>query len=289
MVLKEIFKYIDRNTGRFALILLLLLVLCVWVSVRIVRADRANLTIYFLPVGQGDSECVVLPGGATVLVDGGPLTLDTVRALDKILPEGARAIDVVIVTHPQLDHYGGLIDVAKRYKIGALITNGLSSSEDSFFELKDILSEQEVPEVVFRAGDTIRYGSSVFLALAPQETEHVANQNDAVLVFELSSKNTKTLFMSDATSYTENAVGKMTGTVDVLKVSHHGSKYSSGEAFVKTVSPKIAVIEVGKNTYGHPAPQTLARLEGAGAKIFRTDKDGLVTIESDGERLMILK
>lgn len=289
MIPQEVFKYIERKLGRFILVVLLLCVLFVWLSVRIVHADRDDLLVYFLPVGQGDGELVALPGGVTILIDGGPLTLDAVRALDTVLPGGVRTIDVVVLTHPQLDHYGGLLDVTKRYKVGAFITNGISNPEASFGELSRILSEQKISAVTFRAGDRVRYGSGVLCALAPQETGSVADQNAVVLVFELLSKNTKMLFMSDASAETERAVGEYAGKIDVLKVSHHGSKYSSGEEFIRTVSPKIAVIEVGKNTYGHPAPQTLARFEAIGAKMFRTDTDGLITIKSDGKSLTVLK
>ncbi len=290
IVPQEVFKYIERKSGRFILIFLLLLVLCVWLLVRITQADQKDLAMYFLPVGQGDSELVILPGGAKILIDGGPPTLNTVRALDKVLPEGTRTIDAVIMTHPQLDHYGGLIDVARRYQIGIFVSNGFSSGLGSFSELQSLLKAHKVPQIILHKGDAIRYASSTLLVLAPPvEIKSVADPNEAAILLELFSKNTTALFMSDATAEMEQDVAKQAGPVDVLKVSHHGSKYSSTEYFLRATSPTIAAIEVGKNTYGHPTPQTLARLKAVGAKIFRTDKDGLIMIRSDGTSITVLK
>lgn len=290
MVPKEIFKYIERKIGRFTLILFLLFTLSVWLLARIVHTDQSDLLIHFLPVGQGDSELLVLPGGATVLVDGGPPTLDAVRALDAALPSGVRSIDVVIMTHPQLDHFGGLIDVMKRYRIGIFVSNGLSSSQSSFYELEDVLNENHIRQITLGAGDTIRYASSTLLTLSPYPgLQSVKNQNDAALVFELFAKNTKALFMSDATKEMEERVAERVGTVEILKVSHHGSKFSSSNAFLEHVSPKLAVIEVGKNSYGHPTPEVLTRLANIGAEVFRTDKDGLIIVKSDGKTLSVLK
>ncbi len=289
-ILPEVFNYIERRIGRFILIFFLLFTLSVWLLVRIVHTDQDDLLIHFLPVGQGDSELIALPGGATVLIDGGPPTLDAVRALDAALPSGIRSIDVVIMTHPHLDHFGGLIDVAKRYRIGAFISNGLSSNQASFRELKKTLEDRRVPRITFGAGDSIHYASSVLIALAPSlDLGIVKNQNEAVLVLELLARNTKTLFMSDATSDVEGAIGKIAGKIDILKVSHHGSKFSSSETFLKTALPRFAFVEVGKNSYGHPTPQALARLGEIGAKVFRTDKDGLITVRSDGATLFVLK
>ncbi len=289
-IFPEIFKYIECKVGRFILLVFLLLILCIWLVVRIASASRSNLLIHFLPVGQGDSELIVLPGGATVLIDGGPPTLDAVRALDAALPSGVRSIDIVVMTHPQLDHFGGLIDVAKRYKIGAFVSNGLSSDQASFRELKKALEDRRVQQITFGAGDSIRYASNTLIALAPSlNPESVKNQNDAVLVFELLAKNTKALFMSDATSDVEDMVEKTAGRVDVLKISHHGSKFSSSETFLKTTLPKFAFIEVGKNSYGHPTPQVLTRLGEIGARVFRTDRDGFITVRSDGTMLSVLK
>ncbi len=289
-ILTEIFKYIERHLGRMTLILFLLCALLVFISTRIIGTRSDDLLVHFLPVGQGDSELIVLPGGATILVDGGPPTLDAVRALDTVLPAGTRSIDVVIMTHPQLDHYGGLIDVAKRYRIGIFVSNGFSSSQGAFRELENVLNAHGVRRTALHAGDAVRYGSSTLLTLAPSaELKSGKNPNEAALILELISKNTKSLFMSDATSDIENMIKEIAGRIDVLKVSHHGSKFSSSESFLKTTLPQLAFIEVGKNSYGHPTPQTLARLKEIGAKVFRTDKDGLVTIRSDGIMLSVLK
>lgn len=250
------------------------------------------LRIYFFDVGQGDAELVVFPGGAKILIDGGPPNGKVLRGITKALSPFSRRIDLVANTHPQLDHYGGLRGVAERYKIGAFLSSGVSAPAPGFSALFSELENNGVEKVVLRSGDRIRYGESVIEVLSPT-SEIVAaakDLNDVSLVLALKSKNTSVIFTGDIGGRTEELAGeKVNFPSDILKVAHHGSKYSSAASFLKSVNPKIAVIEVGKNSYGHPTKEALARLRAAGALVFRTDRDGTVKITSDGGKLRIKK
>ncbi len=268
----------------------------IWAQIFTDHLVIPDLKIYFLDVGQGDSGFVELPGfdsapfgsGIQILIDGGPPNGKALNELGRILKLGDRYIDLVVLTHPQLDHFGGLIEVLKRYKVGALIWNGLEGKSTAFQDFKKAVRESGAQEIILMAGDRIRYGRNEILVLSPDENFlHAQNLNDTSLVLELRSKNSKTLFTGDISFKVETNL--LTSNVDILKVAHHGSRFSSAASFLEAVKPKVAVIGVGKNSYGHPTAQVLERLANAGAQIFRTDLDGTVKLVIDGENIKVFK
>ncbi len=254
-----------------------------------VQADRA--AVYFLPVGQGDSELIVLQGGAKVLVDGGPPGGAVLDSLGTILGPRDRYIDAVILTHPQLDHYGGLIDVLRRYDVGIFIGNGMTTGVAAYGDLLQALKARNVRQVELSSGDSILSGDNKLSVVWPNAAAvQSGDLNLAAMVMEYSGGGMKALFTSDIDSGTEAAfLPALSGTVNVLKVAHHGSKYSSSPGFLAAARPQVAVVEVGKNSYGHPAPETLARLADIGALVLRTDEDGLIKISALGNILAVSK
>ena len=195
----------------------------------------------------------------------------------------------MVLTHPQTDHFGGLIDVLDRYEVGAIIGSGRGSTLSSYRAFEEMRKEKRVPYVVVRKGDAIRYGEAVLSILSPDEAL-VRNEevNESTVVVRLDYGALSALYTGDIGAPAETALVKSKSIdVDVLKVPHHGSRFSSSKEFLKAVSPKIAVIEVGKNTYGHPTPAALGRLKDAGAEIFRTDKNGRVEISKKDESMEI--
>lgn len=243
--------------------------------------------IYFLDVGQGDSSLAILPGGANILIDGGPANGLVQANLEKILSFSDRYIDLVIVSHPQIDHFGGLIEVAKNYKIGAVITNGEESDGAAWREFRRILDENKIPVIGLSAGDKIRYRDYLLDILWPEKIG-VGGVNGQALAMILSGDRIRSFFGGDLDIGTEKIISeKYNVDVDILKVSHHGSKYSSGEEFLKEASPSFSIIEVGKNSYGHPAKEALKRLGDIGSKIFRTDLSGLIKITINDGKLNI--
>ncbi|MGC9610806.1 MAG: MBL fold metallo-hydrolase [Minisyncoccia bacterium] len=291
--MKEYAKdFIEINEKKISSVLILFFVLDVLVFRQIAGASGAKSAfLYFLPVGQGDSELAILPGGVKMLVDGGPPDSSVLNGLDKIFSPRDRYIDMVIMTHPQQDHFGGLVEVLRRYKIGVFIWNGETGDNPAVRDLLSVVYENKIPNLVLAAGDGIKYGGSQMKVLWPQShIEGKININEDALIFDLESGGMKALFTGDAGEETESEILKVfPESVDVLKVGHHGSKFSSSEDFLSVIRPKVAVIEVGKNTYGHPTAEALNRLADAGAKIFRTDKDGLIKLESSIGALKILK
>ncbi|MFA5084254.1 MAG: MBL fold metallo-hydrolase [Candidatus Paceibacterota bacterium] len=268
-------------------ILLLALDIFVWRTI-VITKPSGNLEIYFLSVGQGDSELVILPGGVKVLIDGGPngKILDDLAA---ILPQTDRYIDLVVNSHPHPDHFVGLIDVLKNYKVGAFIYNGRDGGIPAWEELLKTAGENKVSGLVLAAGDKIHYFNNEFDILLPDKN-FINNKdlNETSLVALLKSRDLKALFVGDIGAKPEKYLaGKFNVGVDILKIGHHGSKYSSAEDFLKAISPKLAVAEVGKNSYGHPTKEALTRLASIGAQIYRTDSNGTVKIVVAGDSSQI--
>ena len=232
---------------------------------------------YFFDVGQGDSELLDL-GGVKILMDGGPPNGKAEKALERALPAGDRYLDLVILTHPHLDHWGGLPDIMKRYSIGKFMTDGTKGKDKAYAALPE-------PDLALGEGDMIRWGGYTLTILGPNASErNDKDPNKASVVALLEGPDIKILYMGDAHAENEDRLRKKYALkADVLKIGHHGSKTSSSQALLDAVHPRYAVISVGrKNRYGHPHQEVVERIKAMGISLFRTDLDGDVEMESDG-------
>jgi competence protein ComEC len=269
-----------------------------------VLAGPHYLKVDFLSVGQGDSQFIQTPQGHKILIDGGP-NAQVLEKLNSILPFWDKTIDVVILTHPEKDHMTGLLEVLRRYKVKYFLWTGIVKNDAEDRLLADLLEKAQKPEKNFLAalgqndgtnvitvssGDKIKSGSVVISVLYPFEDlagkEAGKSSNDTCIVNRLVYGKNSFLFTCDIDSKAEKELaGFYNLKTDVLKVAHHGSKYSSSDLFLEAVKPEIAVIEVGKNSFGHPTQEVLKRLENFGIQIKRTDKDGDVKFLSDGKKI----
>ena len=251
-------------------------------------APARGLEMYFLDVGQGDSSLIMLPGGVKMLIDGGQPNGRLEKNLEKILPMSNRYIDLVMVSHPQLDHYGGLVEVLKNYKVGTILTSNQVSEQAAWQALEKVIREKGIRRIILAAGDKIKYQDSYFDILSPRQSDWAPDINDFSLVALLESGGLKALFTGDISAEKEKELAaKYDVDVDILKVSHHGSKFSSDSMFLKESSPAVSVIEVGKNSYGHPTGEALARLANFSLQIFRTDLNGMIKLILDNGKLTI--
>lgn len=259
----------------------------VWGSI-FAPKKAVNPELYFLPVGQGDSSLVNLPGGAQLLIDGGPVNGKAQENLEKILGLKDRCIDLVMVSHPQLDHYGGLIEVLKNYEIGAVLTDGQTSENATWQELEKVIEKKGIRKIALYSGDKIKYGDAVVSILSPKKGEWAKDLNDLSLVGVLETGGAKFLFGGDMSAEKEKQLANLYDVnIDILKVSHHGSKYSSNAEFLKEATPKVSIIGVGKNSYGHPTKEALGRLANIGSQIYRTDENGIVKLVLDRNKIKI--
>ncbi len=231
------------------------------------QAPDGKLHLVFCDVGQGDAG-LIIKGDFQVLIDTGPKNGGVVACLSAQMPFWDRQIEVFVNSHPQADHIGALAEVEKRYQIGKKLLAGV-------------------------AGDRIRYGDLSFDVLWPAASGRVlgasTDPNQLSVVVEVDYGKFKALFTGDLGATEERLLadsGRLT-VIDVLKVAHHGSKYSSAAEFLSAVAPKLALISVGKNNYGHPTAEALERLGAVGARIWRTDRQGELEIVTDGKSYFI--
>ncbi len=241
-----------------------------------------GLNVYFLNVGQGDSIYIELPNGKNALIDGGPSSSAT-GALAKFLEAKKVAeIDNVVLTHPHSDHYNGLKYVLSKIKVDNFYDTRLNNSGATADEaVRAQVSQLGINTVYPAAGDHIDWSAGVDVKVFNACSEPISSSksdviNNCSIVLKMTYNGSSVLFMGDVQNDAEQALVAKYGDelkADVLKVGHHGSKYSSTDAFLAAVHPAKAYIEVGKNNYGHPTQDALGRLQKSGAKIFRTDLD----------------
>jgi competence protein ComEC len=281
-----------QSNFKFLKITLLFLVainLIIWCFI-LFPSSLLGSEFYFLKVGQGDGSLVLLPGKGggyiKLLIDGGPIGGNLQLNLEKILGTN-RYIDLVIVSHPHIDHFGGLIEMLKTYSVGAVLYNGESVDTENWKEFERIIAEKNIPKIILYKKDRVIYSES-YLNIINSSSSLYGNVDDSSLVFTIESEGIKTLFTGDIGFFAEqNLVNSENIKADILKVPHHGSKYSSSLKFLEKVNPKVSIIEVGKNNYGHPANEVLERLSIVGSKILLTKEKGIIKIINDNNKLKI--
>lgn len=250
-------------------------------------APPRGASISFLDVGQGDSTLLKLAGGVTIMTDAGPDS-SAARSLERVLGQGRRYIDIAVVTHPELDHFNGFNYIVENCGIGAFIMNGRDHpGSRQWAELVAKIAAKNIPLITLGAGDSMRYGPNRIDILSPDARLLGSGElNDAGLVQKVRTPEFTALLTADiGMNVEEHLRTRYDLSADILKVGHHGSKYSSGAPFSAAVRPALAVVSVGaRNTYGHPTTEALARLAAVGAKILRTDQRGAMTARRvDGE------
>jgi competence protein ComEC len=269
-------------------------VAAVLLLVTVATRPDGRLHITVLAVGQGDAILVEAPGGATMLVDGGPDPELTLRRIGANLPFHARQIDLLVLSHPHQDHVAGLVEILDRFRVDAVLEAGIAFENPSYERLLADATAAAIPVVHARAGAEVALDAGTNLRiLYPDEADASAalpdgDINNGSVVLEIRHGAFRALLTGDAEAPVEAALVARGALepVDVLKVGHHGSHSSSTSEFLDAVRPRVAVISAGiDNEYGHPAPETLAAL--AGVPVFRTDLDGDVEIASDGTTFQV--
>ena len=245
-----------------------------------ISEKRTN--IVFLNIGQGDA-ILITQGSTQVLIDGGRTSRELLGRLGRHVPFWDRTIEVVIATHPDADHIGGLPALLRTYQVGQVLTTGAQSETETSRLFQEAIVKRigHEPTKVFR-GAEIAFPQGGKLAieypLAPIEgMVPDGDTNEGSMVARFTYGDTSFLLTGDLPH--EESVLRDEAPVTVLKVAHHGSRYSSSAAFLNMIRPKEAVISVGKNSYGHPAPDVLERLRQSGAVVHRTDEEGDVRYE----------
>jgi len=228
------------------------------------------------------------PQNQQILIDGGPGST-VLEKLGKEMPFWDRTIDLVILTHPDFDHVSGLIEVLRRYQVENILWTGVLCETAECQEWQKLIKEEGANIYIAKAGQQIEGGGTSLNILYPLESledKEVSNTNNTSIVARLVYGENSFLFTGDAYQSVEKKLTNVDS--DVLKVEHHGSKYSSSQEFIESVSPEIAVISVGQdNKYGHPAQETLAVLEKYDIRILRTDINSDIKIICNSQFLKL--
>ncbi len=271
-------KYKNINIALFCI--LLLLSLFYFVS----QIDKQNnLEVVFLDVGQGDSALVKTGSGQKVLIDAGANYI-TLQKLQEYLPIFSKSIDILLLTHPDMDHVGGSKEILDFIKVKNVIISSENKYEDYIgdFETTKVSSKQR-----------IILDKDLGLEILNPEKSQNGDDNHNAIVNRLVYGSFEFVFMADvgveiernlvSFGYFENK-----DTKKILKIGHHGSDTSSSEIFLKKIKPEYCIISLGKdNKYGHPNREVLLRLEKYCKNIYRTDKNGDISFTTDGSHLKI--
>ncbi|NOY27247.1 MAG: MBL fold metallo-hydrolase, partial [Oligoflexia bacterium] len=272
---------------RLALCLTLCLaLLVVWA----LPALAGTVRVEMLDVGQGDSILITTPAGKRVLIDGGIKQADVV---DKLRQRGVTQLDLVVATHPHADHIGGLADVLAALPVKFYTDNGLPHTTQVYAKLMQMVDDRGITYRPAQVGQSFHLDDGIVIdVLFPTGTPLTGTRSDLnanSVVLRMTHGDRCFLFTGDSEDPTETELERNgLEPCDVLKVAHHGSRYSTSDAWLRLVKPTIALISAGvHNRYGHPAPETLQRLAHAGVQVYRTDTMGDIVITSDGHDLQV--
>ncbi|OGM04311.1 hypothetical protein A2715_02735 [Candidatus Woesebacteria bacterium RIFCSPHIGHO2_01_FULL_39_32] len=295
---------------KYLFIFLLLITALVWITV--LTYPKQNLRLIACDVGQGDS-ILAIYGKTQILIDGGP-DKSILDCLSQYLPFWDRELEVVVNTHPQKDHYMGLIEVFKTYGVDSFVATPLDSSSKEYGVLKELVGSKGIRVINPQSGQRLRIGliyldilhpSQEFLAtnlprFSEGSRENVLggytskkDPNDFSVVTILRFGEFDALLTGDISQEISDVIAEQlmvsaSRTIDYLKVPHHGSKNGLTQKLLDASNPEVAVISSRKNnSYGHPHEETLKLLRDKGTKLLRTDEMGDVGVESDGKKVWV--
>lgn len=291
----------SKKTWSYFISTLFIVTVLVWLAV--IQIPTGNLRIIACSVGQGDAY-LVEKDQFQMLIDGGPNN-DVVNCLGKYMPFWDRNIEIMVSTHPDSDHYKGLIEVMKRYSIGKLIASEANKDNASYNEFKSTVEDAHLDVHLARAGDKINVGMIHFVILNPSNDMFIgeraheiggmdisdAKSNDYSITMHITYGEFDALTTGDLSpAVSARLIGEgLIPAVDYLDVPHHGSHNGLTKELLDQTNPAIAVISVGKNNrYGFPHSEVISLLKDKGTKYLRTDLPaqagelGDVVIETDG-------
>tara|TARA_B100000508_G_scaffold60333_1_gene47402 strand:- start:417603 stop:418442 length:840 start_codon:yes stop_codon:yes gene_type:complete len=247
--------------------------------------EEKYLLVAFLDVGQGDAIYIQAPNGNDILIDGGAGN-DVLRELPSIMDLSDKEIDVVIGTHPDKDHIGGLIPVFDRYVVKNFLDPGVGNDTLIYKELMKRV-EKESNYVVARKGMKIYLDKDVIAEVLFPDRDIQGDTNNTSVILKVSYGETDILLTGDASKGVERYLLKQNLESEILKVGHHGSKTSSDPLFLKEVSPLYAIISAGaENRYGHPHASVLSALGQTDAEVLEIAEEGTILFVSDGKTFL---
>ena len=245
--------------------------------------------VHFIDIGQGDSALIEGPTGKRVLIDSGP-SKSGKQLISYLKALKIERLDLMINTHPHSDHIGNAAKLLRSFEVGVVLDSGWLHPIRAYRDLMEAIEETKVPLRIARKGRKIDIGGGASLHILGPEEPLIRNSrsdpNSNSVVFRLSYRGEAALFTGDAEEETESRLMRAPEhlSASLLKVAHHGSRHASSDHFLNAVRPKVAVISCSEsNRYGHPAPETLKRLQRHGVQHWVTASQGTLVAETSGE------
>lgn len=248
---------------------------------------NGNLYVYYIDVGEGDS-ILISNNNHNMLIDSGSYSGS--KKLVKYIKEGLKidTFDYIVATHPHEDHIGGMANIINSFNVKNIYMPDVYTTSSSFEYMLKAIENKNLEITIPEIDEEIILDTAVFRVL--YTGTDTSDLNNSSIVLRMDFGNNSFLFTADATEYVENKLllRPTLLNVDVLKVAHHGSNYSSTDLFLASVLPKYAVISVGGvNDYGHPGKETLLRLQKYNVNVLKTSELGTIILISDGENISL--
>lgn len=286
-------KNLRQNTAKFinlSLVLLVILNTSVWLEYISFQKEMGFLKIYVLDVGQGDAILIKTPNNQYGLIDTSKGTL-VLNELEEVLPYGLRALNFVVLTHPDADHIEGALEVLKRYRVEKLFINKIMKLNPLVSELINTIQTESIQNYSLFSHNDFELDQVIFDVVWPiskKDLFEIENSNDQSISLKITYRNLDIFMAGDLSFEYEETIAEEIGDIDLLKVSHHGSKTSSSKQFLAVTKPEIALISLGlNNSYGHPHEEVLTNFSESNIEVMRTDLDKRIEIETNGENIKI--
>ncbi|MCL5675904.1 MAG: MBL fold metallo-hydrolase [Patescibacteria group bacterium] len=250
-----------------------------------------RLHLVFCDVGQGDAVYIRGPKGSDIVIDGGPDNR-VLNCLGEKMPFWDRTIELVVLSHPQADHLTGLIEIIKRYQVKKILDSSAKNNSKEYELWEKLINEKKINRIEAKEGEKILVDKQAGLSvLWPKSGKDTPDINSSSTVVSLSFGSFSSLFTGDLDGFSLSNLSGLSslGNLTILKIPHHGSKTGLSQKFLEVFKPSLAIISVGKNSFGHPSPETLKLLNDLNIKYLRTDKDKSIEIISDGKTWKINK
>lgn len=236
-----------------------------------------TLKVYFINVGHGDSQLIKY-GNTEMLIDCGKNAMGP-TVVDFLKGKNIKRIEYLMITHPDLDNLGGCDDVLKSIQVQTVITNGETVDSGSY---REVMGEIDTEQLInAKVSDNWNIGPANIEILQTNNNYGTPDENS--LVSKLTYGRNSILFTGGCSNKCEDFLLEKNITADILVVANHGTNYATGIDFLEKVNPSIAIIQTGVNDYGHPASETLDRLSQEGVQVYRTDQNGMIEIDFNGE------
>jgi competence protein ComEC len=277
-------KYLNYMLMLFVIIITLSGCSSVDINISNNNQDKNLLLVHYIDVGQADSILIQVNNKNMLIDAGNSRDADTVVAY--LQKQGVKKLDYVIATHPHEDHIGSMSDIIKKFPITEFYAPKKTNTTKTFEDMITALNGKKI--VIAKAGVKLNLGDNIKAELLAPNGDNYEDLNNYSAVLKLTYGDNKFLFMGDAEKLNEGEIllSNLDVSADVIKVGHHGSSTSSSKEFLDKVSPKIAVISVGKgNDYGHPHAETLSEFKKRNYTVYRTDIDGTIVLQSDGKNI----